>query len=181
MNSDATHTDAVAPRDEVRPQLVLDAVVREADVRLLGRHVVHAEVGDLEVHLPAVGAAAFVEVLDDLLLAVDADRPPGQLREGDVQPLVVELQVHAVVHVALAIHALADTGLPQEVHGALFEHSGAHSLLDVLLAAPLQHHRVDALQAEQVGQQQSGGASAHDRDLSTHETRFLPWLGPPHC
>ena len=50
----------------------------------------------------------------------------------------------------------------------LLEHAGAHALLDVLARARLEDDRLDALQVEQVGQQQPGRAGADDPDLGVH-------------
>ena len=41
---------------------------------------------------------------------------------------------------------------------------GAHALAHVLLAAVLEHDRLDALEVQEVSEQQPGGAGADDAD-----------------
>ena len=83
-------------------------------------------------------------------------------------PAPVEAQLEAVVDEALAVQALGDAGLVEQVDGRLLEHAGAHARLDVLARARLEHDRLDALQVQQVGQQQPGRAGPHDPDLGVH-------------
>ena len=79
-----------------------------------------------------------------------------------------EAQVDAFVAEALALHALADAALREQVDRALLEHAGADRRLDLLAAARLEHHRVDALEVQQVREQQAGGSRADDGDLGFH-------------
>jgi hypothetical protein len=66
---------------------------------------------------------------------------------------------------ALAVHALADAGLVQEPDGALLEHAGTDTVLDVLTAAVLEHDRLDAGPVEQLRERQAGGPGPDDADL----------------
>ena len=91
-----------------------------------------------------------------------------QLAERDAVPLARELQRDAVVHDALAAHPLADAGGVQQVDGALLQHAGADAGLDVLAAASLEHHRLDAGQVQQLREHEPGRAGADDRDLRAH-------------
>ena len=83
-------------------------------------------------------------------------------------PAPVEAQLEAVVDEALAVQALGQAGLVEQVDRPLLEHSGAHARLDVVAAAGLEYHRLDALAVEQVRQQQPGRTGPHDPDLGLH-------------
>ena len=67
-------------------------------------------------------------------------------------------------------------GLHEQVDGALLEHAGAHALLDVVAAAGLEHHRLDALPVQEVREQEPGRAGADDPDLRAH-VHWIPF--PP--
>src|SRR5207245_699458 len=84
-------------------------------------------------------------------------------------PLAVELQLDALVDDPLALHALADPRLAQEIGGALLEHARPYALLDVLAAAVLEDDGVDALEVQQVRERQPGRAGADDPDLRAHQ------------
>ncbi len=86
-----------------------------------------------------------------------------------------EPQLDAVMDQALAQHPLPRARADESVHRALLQHAGPHPVLHVVAAAGLQHHRLDAAQVQQVGQQQPGRPGADDRDLSAHPPR----IGPP--
>ena len=83
-------------------------------------------------------------------------------------PATVEAQFDALVHEPFAHHPLAHAGLVQQVDRVLLEHAGAYRRLDVLAAARLEHDRVDALQMQEVGKQQSRGARPDYADLCAH-------------
>ena len=91
------------------------AVVPEADYRRLAGEVVHADVVDLEQDLSAVGKPPRDQVLHHLLLAIDGDALADQLAEIDVVQRAVEAEMDAVVEHPLALHALADAGLDQQI------------------------------------------------------------------
>jgi hypothetical protein len=50
----------------------------------------------------------------------------------------------------------------------MFEHAGADAVLDIAPGANLQHHVVDALQMQQMRQQEPCGARADDADRRSH-------------
>jgi hypothetical protein len=96
------------------------------------------------------------EVLDHLVLRIHGDRlAAGEL--GQVDPVAArrEAQLDAVMDEPFAREALADADRRQQVDGALLEHAGAQRALDLVAAARLEHHRLDAGEVEQVGQQQA--------------------------
>src|SRR5206468_4655845 len=106
------------------------------------------------------------QVLDDLLLAVDRDRPAlGELLEWDPMTLAIEAQLDALVDQALAVEAVSQPELGEQVHGALLENARPDALLHVLTAAVLEHDAPDVLPGEEVGEHQASGTGAHDPHL----------------
>ena len=81
--------------------------------------------------------------------------------------LGVELQVDAAMEDALALQALADTGVDQHVARALLEHPRPNPRFAVLTVARLEDHRLDPGALEQAPERQAGWAGADDRDLRT--------------
>src|SRR3979490_704420 len=90
------------------------------------------------------GHACLDEVLDHFLLAVDNDAPARQLLEINPVALTVESQMNTSVLETFAIEPFTDARVLQELRRALFEAACAHSSLDVLAAATLDHDRIDA-------------------------------------
>src|SRR5262249_1658022 len=129
---------AVAAADEVAGKFLRPALIIEADLRLSAGEVVHAHVADFEQDLPAIGEPARHQILDDLLLAVDGHALADQLAKIDVMQRSVEAEIDAVVEHRLALHALADTGLDQEIARPLLDQPGADPALDVFAVAVLQ-------------------------------------------
>ena len=132
----------------------------------------HGDVLDLVEQRPAGREAGLDEVGDDPVLAVDRDRAAaGQLAHRDPVAPSREAELDAVMDEALRLDAAGEAGLPEHVHGALLEHARPHPLLDVLAAAVLEHDGLDALEAEQVGEQEPGRPCADDPDLGAHHPR----------
>jgi hypothetical protein len=82
-----------------------------------------------------------------------------------VVPLAGELEMNAAMHDPLAVHALADAEVAEEVDGSLLEHAGANPVLDVGTAAILEDHALDAGELEQARERQARRAGADDPDL----------------
>ncbi len=162
--------ETVTAGDEVALQLLLAAVVPEVHGRPVAGQAVHADVGDLEPDVAAVGQPLRDQVLDDLLLAVHRDGPAGEV--GHRHPVAgpFEAKLDALVAQALAVQPLRYARLAERVDRALLEHPGSHAALDVVPAAHLQHNRRDPVQMQQVRQQQAGGARADDSYLCPHES-----------
>ena len=74
----------------------------------------------------------------------------------------------ALVDLPFAVHPLADLRLAHECGEAVLQHAGPNAAEHVVAAVLLENHGVDALQMEQLGQQQSRRAPADDSDLSPH-------------
>ena len=90
---------------------------------------------------------------------------PVSSSNGDPVALAVELELDPVVDDALALHALADARVVEEVDRALLEHAGADARLDVLAAPVLEHDRLDPLALEELSERQPRRAGADDPDL----------------
>ncbi len=84
---------------------------------------------------------------------------------------------NAFVDLALAVHALAALRLAHQVGEAVLQHAGANAAQHIFAALPLQEHRVDALEMQQLRQQQAGRAAADDADLGFHRSSSL-WIIP---
>ena len=162
--------EAVAAGDEIALELLLPVVVLEADRGTVGLEPLNADAGHLEQQRRSARKPGGDQILHDLGLAVDDDRPAlREVAERDPVPLALELQLDAVMHESLAAHALPDARALEQIRGALFQHACADALLDVLAAARLEHDRVDALDLEQPRQHEPGRPRAHDADLRAHQ------------
>ena len=82
-------------------------------------------------------------------------------------PAAAEAQLDAVMLETFADETLAHARAFEELHGTMFEHAGAHAMLDVVAASILYDHGFHTMQMEQVGQQQTRRAGADDPYLST--------------
>ncbi len=172
----ADAVEAVAAGDDVALEGLLLARVGERDRRAVGLQAVDRDVLDLEADVAAVAFADGDQVLDDLLLAVDRDRPPaGQRAQVDAVALAVEAQLDPVVDEPLAVQPVAQAGVGQQLDRALLEHPGAHPLLHVLAAARLEHDRPDPLEVEEVRQEQAGRPGPDDSDLCPHLSEALSY------
>ena len=68
----------------------------------------------------------------------------------------------------LALHALADAGLDQEIARPLLDQAGADAALDVVAAAVLDDDRLDAGAMQKMREHQPGRPGADDPDLGAH-------------
>jgi DNA-binding IclR family transcriptional regulator len=73
----------------------------------------------------------------------------------------------------LGIHSLADSRLAQRLDRAVLEDARAHPSFYEASIARLEDDRLNALQVQQVGNQQTGGSGADDADLGAH-SRIVP-------
>ena len=71
------------------------------------------------------------------------------------------------MHQPLAQHPFAHLRLQEQIDGSLFQNTGANAADNVLAAAALEHHVVDAMQVQQLREQQSGRSGADDCDLGS--------------
>ncbi len=126
----------------------------------------HAHVGASKWSGRPVASARLDQILHHFALAVDRDRPATrQLGHVDVVPLSSESEVEAVVAQAFAPEPRAHADLVQQIDRALFEHAGAHAFDHIVAVAVLEDDRIDALQVQQLPQQQPRRPGADDADL----------------
>ena len=103
------------------------------------------------------------------------------------EPDNFELKLEPVVGEPLLVQASGDAQLGQQLDRAVLEDTGAHTALDVLPAARLEHDGVDPFPVQKLCQHETGGAGAHDGYLSVgraHSARSKraawPWPTPTH-
>jgi hypothetical protein len=131
-----------------------------------GRHrSVDADRLGFEADVAARVEARLDQVYDDLLLAVDEDRPPDERVEVDVVAAAVEVEVDAAMDERFAIHPPSHARRPQELRCAVLQHARAHPRLRVAAIALFQHDRPDAADVQQVGEEEAGRSRPDDRDL----------------
>jgi hypothetical protein len=87
--------------------------------------------------------------------------------------LAAETELNAVMDQTDLTHPLADLGLVQQVDRSLLEHAGADPALHVLPAAALQDDRLDALQMQQLREQEARRSGPHDANLRAHLLQLL--------
>src|SRR5581483_6264296 len=90
--------------------------------------------------------------------------------------------VDPVMHQPLALHSLADANFSEQIRRGLLEQTGAHTLLAIFAAARFQHHGLDALEMQQVAEDETGGIGASDADSRApllHGTRTAAAIRRP--
>jgi mannose-6-phosphate isomerase-like protein (cupin superfamily) len=92
----------------------------------------------------------------------------------DAMAAAGDQHLEAIVHQALAVHALAHAGLGEQVGGDLFEHAGADAAQHIFATLALEDHGIDAGPVQQLAQQQTGGAGTNDGYLCTHAAILGP-------
>ncbi len=129
------------------------------------RHVV-----GLVDHLAAGGIAGGEQVFGDGGLAIGHHRLAGVFFGVDQEARpALPGDPRAVVRRPFAVHARAEADLAQKRDGAGLEHAGANPLQHVGAGLPLQHDAIDAVAVENMGEQQSGRATADNGDLRAHD------------
>ncbi len=92
-------------------------------------------------------------------------------------PAAAEAQFDAVVHESLALHPPAHARLHEQVHRALLENPGPDAMFDVVAAAGLDDHRLDALLVQEVREQEPRWSRTDDADLCAH----VQWIPVSFC
>src|SRR6266568_1035015 len=157
---------AVAAGDEIAIDLGdLPDFAAKADARRPTGEIMNADVLDLEQDLAAAAKPRGNQVLDHLLLAIDGDVLADEIGEIQMMQATRKADVDAAVNEAFALQPRAEPGLDQKVGDPLLDHAGANPALDIVAAAPLQHHRVDAFPAQQMREHQPRRPRAYDPTL----------------
>ena len=121
----------VAAGDDVARDLMLGTAMPIADPRLPGLEIVHADALGVEHDLPTGAQACGDQVLHHLVLAVDHHVLADEIGKIDAMVRAAEPHDHARVQHAFPPHALADTGIVQQLLRAVFQHAGADAVLDI--------------------------------------------------
>jgi hypothetical protein len=161
--------ETVAAGQKIANQLVRDAVFAIANLRERRIEIVYREIFNVENDVTARGEARLDEVLHYFLLRVHGDRAAtGQFSHVDAMPTPVESEPDAIVPQSLALEAIADAGIDQQVNGPLFENARSNALLDVLSAAAFENDRLNAREMQKMREHQAGGTGADNANLSSH-------------
>src|SRR5437868_15385532 len=92
---------------------------------------------------------------------------PGQIGQIDSVSLSFESKLAPLVQCALRDHPASKANLLKQIHGSPLEDSSTDSRFDFLSAPRLNHDRVDALEVQEVRQQQASRACTQDSFLSS--------------
>ncbi|MBA7659170.1 hypothetical protein ES703_67143 [subsurface metagenome] len=98
----------------------------------------------------------------------------------DAVARAAEGQLQAVMHQPLAVSARTSADLVEQTHGAFLEQAGADAAEHIVAGLPLQDHIVDAVEVQQLPEQQAGRAGADDGHLGAQfpsprsRTRLTP-------
>jgi len=158
--------EAVAPSNEIASQFVGYAILSKSDFRLGAIEIMHADVFDLEQDLSASGDAGIGQIFDDLVLGIDGDSfSTGEVFEIDAMTVAMEAQLDSIVNQAFTLHPLAHSHFHEQINRALLQDAGTDALLNVLAATVLDHDRVNSLQMEKVGKDETGWSGTYDSDL----------------
>jgi hypothetical protein len=76
--------------------------------------------------------------------------------------------VKAMMDFPFPVHPIPTLSLTQQFSKTLLQDTSPDAAQHILSTLPLQHDGVDALQMEQLGQQQSGGSATDDANLGFH-------------
>ena len=133
-------------------------------IRVVDRHPF-----GLEYRLRADGLARVIEVAGQFGLAIERHRPPDQPLEVDPKDRALVRDKRPFVDDALALQPVGDACLAQQVDDPALQHAGPDPGQNVILRAPLQYHRLDPAEVQELAQQQPGRPSADDDDLHPHQ------------
>jgi len=160
--------EAIAACDVVAAQGLTHAIVNEGDLGRVRIHATKVHLGHFEQQRQAGRETHGHEVLDDFLLPVDRHRLAGERIEIDAVCAATEHQLDTVVADRLARQPRPGADRFDDRGSLVFQHAGAHAVLDVLTGPGFQDHRSDAGLRQQLAQQQARGAGADDCNLGAH-------------
>ena len=167
LTCDAVKT--IAARNVIAVQAHAFAFFIEGDVRRIGFHAVGLDVADA---VQGVGTDSFAgrhKVAGDFGLAIDHHSlAAGQALEVDMHPAIIQGQLKAGMHQPFGVHALADTGLAQQVDHALLQHSGANPPEHIVAALAFEDHVINPGVVQQLTEQQPRRTRSNNGDLSSH-------------
>src|ERR1700722_1006100 len=165
MKAVATRNEIALERLRHTAALKLNLRLRDCAARVT---IVNADRLGLENNLPAGRNPRRDEILDHLVLRVNRDRLPGQLREINPMPRYSESQLNAIVNKSFALQPRTDSGLHHQLDRAVLQHASANPALAICARLAFEHDRLDALQMQQVRQHQACRSSADNSNLRSH-------------
>src|SRR5262245_5258307 len=159
---------SVAAADEIAGKLDIPRLVPKTNFWCAAGDVVDTHVVRLEQNCAAVGKSTRDQIFYDFLLAVDGHAFADEIAEIDVVQGAAECEIDAIMEHAFVLHAIADAGFDEQVARPLLDQSGTDAALDIVAAAILQDHTVDAHAVEQMREHQPGGPGTDNPDLGAH-------------
>ena len=158
--------EAVAAGDRVALEHLVAALVAEAESRPVALGLLDGDAVDLEQERQPGVEPRRDQVLHHLGLAVDATIERPSARASAPVALALELEVDAAVDDPLAVEALPDARVAQQVGGALLEHARADAGARRSRAMRSSSTTDSiALAGEQLRERQACRAGADDPDL----------------
>src|SRR5690606_19734490 len=135
--------------------------------RRVRQEVVDRHVTDAEPDVPAVPGPGVGQVGEDVGLRVEPGGGAHEVPEVDAVAVPAEGQDDAVVALALAVHAVTDAAVGEEVDGALFQDAGAGRVLDLATGAQVDGDGLDPGAGQQMAEHKPGGTCPDHGDLRT--------------
>jgi hypothetical protein len=116
--------------------------------------------------LPASLEPGSDQILHDLLLAINCDSAAArEPMHVDAMAATVEAQLDPVMNQTFAAHASANSGFVEQIHRALLENACPDPLLDMFAGLRLDDDGADALEVEQMGENEARRSGSKDADL----------------
>src|SRR6476660_8388561 len=129
--------EALTAGDEIAVDFLRPAILPEPDLRFLRFQVVDGNGIDLEQQWSPISEAALNQVFYNLLLAVNRDTLVHQRIEVEAVKIAVDPDIDAPMQHTLALHALADSHIGEQVGGPMFYQPGADAIFDIVATAIL--------------------------------------------
>ena len=128
----------------------------------------------LEVQRTRRRNARVDQIPDDFVLSVDRDGlASGQLGQIDAMPPPLKADEESLVPQPRASKSRTDAHRVQQVHGSLLEDAGPHAVDDVVAAAVLDDDGIDAVEVQQMAEQQPCRTCADDTRPASVRPRTL--------
>jgi hypothetical protein len=142
--------EAIATRYKIARNFAGLEIPRVSDLRLRRVQTLDSDIFDFEENLAVGLDPRRNQILYDLVLAINRNRPPCQILEIDTMSLPSETQFNPVMNQAFTLQPLTHPHLQQQINRTPLEHPSPNALLAVLPAPILQHHRLNVLKVQKV-------------------------------
>ena len=142
---------AITAGNEIAVHLMRLAVLLIGQARLVGFDVMNGDIVAIKTQIAACGDTRIDQVFGDFRLAIDDNMLVArELFKIDLEALVFNRNIAALMHHAFARATLADTGFIQEINCALLQHARANTPLDIGAVFALQNDAGDSRLVEQL-------------------------------